>query len=240
MEPVYQSLSERALALISKLESSTNQNRVIVALAGPPGSGKSTIAKNIVGRLNGTSASPFAAITPVDGFHLPRSTLDQMSNHDEAYARRGASWTFDAAGVAQLVQTLSASRFRSLEKLETILVPSFDHAAKDPVESGIVIGPEMQFVLLEGNYLLLDEEPWNDIRDLVDETWFVDVVPDLARNRIARRHLKVGIEQTMDAAYRRAEGNDLLNGVEIREKLLKPNILLQSVEDSTEWTMMEC
>ncbi|KAG4432881.1 hypothetical protein IFR05_011627 [Cadophora sp. M221] len=233
MEPVYQSLTERAIALKSKLDSSTNQNRVIIGLAGPPGSGKSTIAEHVIGRLNGTSATPYAAIVPMDGFHLPRSALDQMPNSCEAYARRGASWTFDAGGIAKLVQTLSTSRFRSPEKLETILAPSFDHAVKDPVEGGIVIGSETQVVLLEGNYLLLDEEPWRGIRELVDETWFVDVEPGLARNRIARRHVKSGIEKTMEAAYRRAEGNDLLNGVEIRTKLLKPDMLVRSVEESS-------
>ncbi|PVH88997.1 P-loop containing nucleoside triphosphate hydrolase protein [Cadophora sp. DSE1049] len=169
----------------------------------------------------------------MDGFHLPRSTLERMPNSSEAYARRGASWTFDADGIADLVRTLSKSRFRSPEKMDTILAPSFDHAVKDPVENGIAIGPQIQFVLLEGNYLLLDEEPWRGIRELVDESWFVDVEPELARSRIAKRHVKSGIEQTMEAAYRRAEGNDLLNGVEIRKKLVRPDILVRSVEESS-------
>ncbi|KAH7409472.1 P-loop containing nucleoside triphosphate hydrolase protein [Cadophora sp. MPI-SDFR-AT-0126] len=233
MEPIYQLLTERAPVLKSKIDSNTNQSRVVVILAGPPGSGKSTIAEHVVERLNGTCATPLAAIVPMDGFHLPRSTLDRMPNSREAYARRGASWTFHADGIADLVQTLSKSRFRSPEKMDTILASSFDHAVKDPVENGIVIGPHIQFVLLEGNYLLLDEEPWRGIRELVDESWFVDVEPGLARSRIAKRHVKAGIEQTMEAAYRRAEVNDLLNGMEIRRKLLKPDILVTSVEEAS-------
>ncbi|KAK0109942.1 putative kinase [Cadophora gregata] len=232
MEPIYQSLTERALALKSKIDSDTNQNRVVVILAGPPGSGKSMIAQHVVERLNSTCATPFASVVPMDGFHLPLSTLDRMPNRSEAYARRGSSWTFDAAGVSNLVQTLSKSRFKSPDKTETILAPSFDHTAKDPVENGIVIGPHIKFVLLEGNYLLMDEEPWRNIRELVDESWFVDVEPELARIRIAKRHVRARIEKTMDAAYRRAEGNDLLNGVEIRRKLRKPDVLVQSVEET--------
>ena len=48
--------------------------------------------------------------------------------------------------------------------------------------------PEVTFVLLEGNYLLLNEGPWNRIKELVDEAWFV------AKGRIAKRHIKSGIE----------------------------------------------
>lgn len=227
MEPVYASLADRALELRKQLEGSP-QSRVIVVLAGPPGSGKSTIADKVVKRLNATSNTPFAAVLPMDGFHLPRSTLDALPNKAEAYARRGASWTFDEEGVLKLVHLLSKSRF---EPSDIILAPSFDHALKDPVQAGIKITPEVKFILLEGNYLLLDEKPWNQIKGLVDETWFVDVDPDLARNRIAKRHIKAGIESTWEAAVNRAEGNDLLNGVEIRNKLVQPTVIIHSVEE---------
>jgi pantothenate kinase len=229
MEPVYQSLTDRALALKQRLGNGTPaQNRIVIVLAGPPGSGKSTIAAQVVRRLNATSTAPFAALLPMDGFHLPRSTLDLLPNRAEAYARRGACWTFDSIGILNLVHLLSESRF---EPSDIILAPSFDHALKDPVEEGIRITPEIKFVLLEGNYLLLDEEPWSRIEGLVDDTWFVDVDPILAKGRIAKRHIKSGIETTWEAAVRRAEGNDLLNGVEIREKMVRPAVMVHSVEE---------
>lgn len=228
MEPVYKSLTNRALSLKQNLVDSKGQHRVVVILAGPPGSGKTTIAGKVAERLNATSSTPFVAVIPMDGFHLPRSTLDQMPNKAEAYARRGAPWTFDADGVLSLVQKLSNSRN---EATETILAPSFDHAVKDPVADGIEIGKETSFVILEGNYLLLDEEPWRGIKGMVDESWFVDVDPILAKNRIAKRHIKSGIEDNWDAAVKRAEGNDLLNGVTIRENLVQPDVVVHSVEE---------
>jgi pantothenate kinase len=230
MEPVYRSLTERALSLKNRLDNgSPGQQRIVVVLAGPPGSGKSTIAAKVVQRLNATSTTPFAALVPMDGFHLPRSALDLLPNRAEAYARRGASWTFDSNGILNLVYTLSTSRFESSS--QTILAPSFDHALKDPVEDGIRIIPEIKFVLLEGNYLLLDEEPWCQIEGLVDDSWFVDVEEKLARGRIAKRHIKSGIEASWEAAVRRAEGNDLVNGRIIREKLVTPTVVVQSVEE---------
>jgi pantothenate kinase len=228
MEAIYSSLTDRALQLSKQLnDASTPQHRIVVALAGPPGSGKSTIAAKVVQRLNATYTTTFAAIVPMDGFHLPRSTLDALPNKLEAYARRGASWTFDESGVLKLVNVLSKSRF---EPSDVIIAPTFDHAAKDPLEGGITITSDVMFVLLEGN-LLQDEEPWNRIQGLVDDTWFVDVDPELARTRIARWHIKVRIETTWEAAVRRAESNDLLNGVEIRKKLVKPAVVIQSMEE---------
>jgi len=229
MESIYSSLTDRALELFKELESTyPTRHRIVVALAGPPGSGKSTIAAEVVRRLNATSTTPFAAIVPMDGFHLPRSTLDTLPNKLEAYARRGASWTFDENGVLKLVNMLSESRS---EKSDAIIAPTFDHAFKDPVEDGIRITSDVKFVLLEGNYLLLDEHPWNQIQELVDDTWFVDVNPGLARTRIANRHIKAGIEMTWEDAVRRAESNDLLNGMEIRTKLVKPAVVIRSIEE---------
>ncbi|KAL6693501.1 hypothetical protein J3F84DRAFT_396398 [Trichoderma pleuroticola] len=150
-----------------------------------------------------------------------------MPNSAEAYARRGAPWTFDAAGVVRFVEELSESRFGAHRK--TIMAPSFDHAIGDPVEGGITLGQEIQFVLLEGNYLLLDAEPWNKIRELVDETWFVDVDPTLATERIAKRHIQSGIELDWNGALKRVRDNDLPNGVQIRDKLLTADIKIESI-----------
>lgn len=230
MEEVYTTLTARATAL-KTLCDDKNQHRVVVALAGPPGSGKSTIAATVVQRLNSISQGPFAAAVPMDGFHLSRAELDQLPNREEAYARRGASWTFDAAGVIHLITTLSNSRTSKSATPAVILAPSFDHAAKDPLKDGIVLSPDITFIILEGNYLLLDEEPWSGIARLVDDTWFVDVLPELARERIAKRHLLSGIESNWEDAVKRAEGNDLLNGVVVREKLVRPAVGVWSVQE---------
>ncbi|KAL7952360.1 hypothetical protein V8C34DRAFT_319111 [Trichoderma compactum] len=150
-----------------------------------------------------------------------------MPNSAEAYARRGVPWTFGTANVVRLVEELSDSRLGAHKK--TIIAPSFDHATKDPVEGGIVLGQEIQVVLLEGNYLLLDAEPWNKIKELVDETWFVDVDPALATERIAKRHIQSGIGLNWNGAIKRVRDNDLLNGVQIRDKLLTPDIRVESI-----------
>lgn len=227
MEEVYSSLTTRALQIHTSLKGDQHRKRAVIALAGPPGCGKTTIATEVVQRLNKSAPKPYAVVLPMDGFHLPRATLDTMPNREEAYARRGAAWTFDAEGVLELVTKLHESK---RNRSQVITAPAFDHAGKDPVHGAITIAPEVSLVILEGNWLLYDQGPWSRIAALVDDTWYVDVEPALARDRVAKRHLKSGIEETWEAAVARAEGNDLLNGEEVRTRCVKPAVIVESIE----------
>ena len=94
-----------------------------------------------------------------------------------------------------------------------LAAPSFDHAAGDPVPDDIRIetpaagGP--RFVLVEGNYLFLDEPPWDAVRRHCAERWVMDVAPARAMARIVRRHEAVGA--TRAEAEARAASSDALN-----------------------------
>ncbi|KAI1396520.1 P-loop containing nucleoside triphosphate hydrolase protein [Hypoxylon fuscum] len=237
MDAVYESLATRACNLQEALHREDSAHtRIIIALAGPPGSGKSTIAEKVSCRINRKSHKSgvyIATAVPMDGFHYPRAHLDSLPNSEDAHARRGAYWTFDATGVLELAKKLHASRKRTAEG-EAILVPSFDHFLKDPVADGVRIAPEVNIVILEGNWLLYDRAPWQGIAELMDDIWFVDVDPLLARRRVAARHIKSGIEETWDAALARADGNDVLNGEDIRNHLIEPNIRIESIEMSSQ------
>jgi pantothenate kinase len=130
MESLYTSLAARALKVHEKAREDNIQHRAIIAVAGPPGSGKSTIADEVVRRLNKTAANPFAVVMSIDGFHLPRKTLNQLPNWEEAYERRGVAWTFDAPGAVNLVKRLQQTKS---DRTAIISAPSFNHAEKDPV-----------------------------------------------------------------------------------------------------------
>ena len=87
-----------------------------------------------------------------------------------AFRRRGAPFTFDADAFLKLVVALRNTPVtRHEEPGLSIRAPSFDHALKDPVADGIEIPSTTKVVIIEGNYTLLDEAPWNKIAQLVDE-----------------------------------------------------------------------
>lgn len=175
----------------------TGNSQFWIGLAGGPGSGKSTLAEALKARLG-----PLLTIIPLDGYHYYRSELDAMEDPEEAHIRRGAPFTFNSA---RFVDDLIKARGRG----EGVF-PSFDHAIGDPVEATIHLHKGPQIVLVEGNYVLLDTEPWCQLRQRVfDETWFLDVPVPECNQRVGKRHVKTGL--TEEQAKRRVATNDSIN-----------------------------
>ncbi|KAG8047936.1 hypothetical protein GUJ93_ZPchr0012g19436 [Zizania palustris] len=57
------------------------------------------------------------------------------------------------------------------EEEGSVYAPSFDHGVGDPVENDIFVKPQHKIVIVEGNYLFLEEDGWREIRALFDEKW---------------------------------------------------------------------
>ena len=168
-----------------------------IGLAGGPGSGKSTLAEALKARLG-----ELLTIIPLDGYHYYRSELDGMEDPEQAHARRGAPFTFNAKKfVDDLIKARNAGEG---------VFPSFDHGVGDPVEADIQLLKGPQIVLVEGNYLLLDTKPWIHLRARVfDETWFLDVSVSESNRRVYERHIKTG--KTEKHAQLRVATNDSIN-----------------------------
>ncbi|CCG82911.1 Putative uncharacterized protein [Taphrina deformans PYCC 5710] len=222
MQPTLDLMVNHLKETIAQKEGGMIRPRIIITISGIPGSGKTTLALALAEALNaqvgdeGVEKHFKTAVISMDGFHYPRSQLDE-----EGTRRRGAPFTFDAPAVVQLVERLRMSTYR---QLPDILAPSFDHAIKDPVVDDVSIVRSTNIVILEGNYLLLKDDPWNKIRDLVDESWLLLCDFNVAEERLAKRHLAAGLVQTLEAGIDRVRFNDMPNGRYLLENSLPPTI----------------
>lgn len=169
-----------------------DQARCLIGIAGPPGAGKSTLAAQLA-----TALGPAAAVLPMDGYHLDNDALEDMG----LLHRKGAPETFDGSAFVQLV--------RCLRQQGSVTYPTFDRDQDRTVPSGGRISEDTRIVLIEGNYLLLQDAPWSDLKDLFDLTLFLDVPRAVLKSRLVARWREHGLSQ--DAAEHRAEANDMRN-----------------------------
>lgn len=180
--------------LLARARTLTTRDRVLVGIAGAPGSGKSTIAELVGERLGAEGV-----VVPMDGFHLTNDELVRLDRRQ----RKGAPDTFDVAGYVNLLRRLHA------EPADTVYAPRFDRDHEMSIAGEIAVRPEHRIVVTEGNYLLLDSPGWREVRPLLDEAWFVEVDEQLRLERLIRRHVVHGKDE--EAAVRWATVSDQAN-----------------------------
>lgn len=181
--------------------------RLVVAIAGPPGAGKSTLSAYLRDALNGgeaggdPAAGPAdgpAVIVPMDGFHLDNVILDQRGLR----SRKGSPPTFDCTGFAALLERLRGAR-------EDVVIPVFDRALDLARAGASIVRADHRILLVEGNYLLLDREPWSRLMPFFDMTIRLDVPFPVLEQRLVQRWLDHGHDER--AARERALSNDIPN-----------------------------
>ncbi len=171
-----------------------NAGRVIVAVAGPPAAGKSTIAEEIVAILPEGSA----AVVPMDGVHYDDRVLDQIGWRQ----RKGAPETFDLDGYESLLKRLRAAD-------ADVAIPVFDRSMELSRGSAAIVPRTTKFIITEGNYLLLDEEAWSKVRPLLNHCWYLTADRHTRIERLLHRHLRGGRDDI--AARAKVHDSDMAN-----------------------------
>ena len=151
--------------------------RKILGITGPPGACKSTLADAIIEAMGDD-----ARLVGMDGFHLAQRELARLGRQE----RKGAPDTFDAAGYVSLLRRLS-------QNTEAVVyAPWFDRSVEEPIACAVPIEREVPLVVNEGNYLLVDDGDWAQVRPLLGTCWYVDLDEWTRIDRLVTRHQSFG------------------------------------------------
>ena len=154
--------------------------RYIVFLAAPPAVGKSTLAYFIEHLSNNMkNAIPVQSLS-LDGFHHKNAYL---KNH-HLTNRKGMPETFDLEAFKEKLKRL---------KYENMVWPKYDRRLHDVVDEGVYV--EAEIVLIEGNWLLLNEEGWKDLDQYCDYSIFIKADESLLRDRLINRKINGGMRK---------------------------------------------
>ena len=188
------------------------KDRNLIAIAGPPGSGKSTIAEIVVDLMNENLMK--TSLVPMDGFHLDNKTLEKENLLD----RKGAPETFDVKGFTELIKKLRYKRNSS--------VPLFDRTLDEVVKNGRKISSEQEYIVIEGNYLLLNKDSWRDLYNYWDYKVFLSVESSVLKSRLIKRWLDEN--HTYSEAEARVLKNDLVNADIVNSNKLNATVEFQT------------
>ncbi|MDX3925864.1 MAG: nucleoside/nucleotide kinase family protein [Shinella sp.] len=205
--------ARRIVDLALKRFSDGEKRRVLIAIAGAPGSGKSSLAERAVDLINGGRAAS-AALFPMDGYHYDDAVLENMGR----LAFKGAIDTFDAHGFRHMLRRLKANED------DIIAIPVFDRSIEIARAGGRLIPQSTDIIICEGNYLLVDQAPWDLLKPIFDFTVFVEVDEEELRRRLQERWRRFGLDEA--EITRKVENNDLPNGLAIMAASAEPDLRL--------------
>ena len=200
-------LKVRTQAVAEGIRALPEGRRRLIAIAGPPGAGKSTLAAALMQELG-----PTAALVPMDGFHFDNDTLTARGLRN----RKGAPETFDLEGLSSLLGQLIRE--------DEVAIPGFDRALDKVVGSSTLVQAGHRWVIVEGNYLLLDEPGWRDLARQWDLSVYLDEPHDVLEERLVRRWLDLGL--TLDDARAWTLGNDIPNARRVAAARLPADLVL--------------
>ncbi len=209
MAGVVTDLAGLAAAVLAR----TGAGRLIVAIAGAPGSGKSTLAEDLTARLN-AGPTPLAMVLPMDGYHYDDLYLVPAGLRP----RKGAPQTFDVGGLYHTLQ-----RLRARDEAE-VAVPVFDRKIEIARAGARLIPADIPVIVVEGNWLLLNQPPWDRLHPLFDLTVLVEVPEPVLRARLRQRWEGFGLTEAEIIA--KLEENDLPNGRLVRDGSVTPGFRL--------------
>ncbi len=202
-------------ALTGRLLAVPKGRRHITAVAGAPGSGKSTTAEHLVDALNAAMPGR-AALLPMDGYHYDDIVLTARGRRPW----KGAPDTFDVGGLRAML-----ARLRARDEDE-VAVPVFDRSIEIARAGARIIPASADLIVAEGNYLLLSRAPWDSLAAFFDLRVLIAVSEEVLRDRLGARWVHYGLSP--DAIRAKLEENDLPNGRVVAAESAGADVILRT------------
>jgi pantothenate kinase len=195
--------------------------RFLLGIAGPPGSGKSTLAEltcRIWNEEINTTTCGAASIVPMDGYHHSNEELLQMG----LLHLKGIPATFDSQSFIKKLKEIQSQPHK------THYCPRFDRSIEASVADDISVTPEHKVVIVEGNYLLLDEAPWDELSTIFNSIWYIDASESVLLPRLLSRHQAAGKDSAK--AREKVESTDLPNARLVEKTKTRADKILTAEE----------
>ncbi|TDR56291.1 pantothenate kinase [Halomonas ventosae] len=205
--PCVHSLVEVTRRILAAAE---GRQRLLVALAGPPGAGKSYRSEQLLQAIDDALPGQ-GVVVPMDGYHFDNAVLGEA-----LLPVKGAPHTFDAEGLR-----VDLERIRRADA--AVAVPVFDRPLDLARAGGRLVTREHRIVIVEGNYLLLDQEPWRALHGLFDLSVMLEVDDATLEQRLIERWLAMG--RDAEAARRKALDKDMPNARLIQTTSIPPDLV---------------
>ena len=193
-----------------------NAKRFLVAIAGPPGAGKSTLADNVAKALKAKGES--VEVLPMDGFHMDNAVLVEKG----LLKRKGVPESFDVRAFLDIVKAVRAAD-------QEVLVPVFDRSREIAIASARIVSADHRFIVIEGNYLLFNQGKWAELEGMFDYSIMLAPPMEVLEERLWARWRGYDLDE--EAARAKVYGNDLPNGRLILENRRRADVTIDIVQD---------
>ena len=203
---------DQLLISITERIDNDDKSRYFIALSGPPASGKSTISQKLANDLSAKEYN--SSILQMDGFHYD----DLILKEKKLLLKKGAPETFDVMGLINFVSRL--------QKEDDVVIPIFDRSLELSRSSAAIISKNTKVIILEGNYILLNNYPWKELHKFFNSTVIINCEEKVLEKRLIERWEKFNLpkEEIKEKVYK----NDLPNGVNVLKNSIKADYILEN------------
>ena len=200
------------------------KERIIVFMAAPPAVGKTTLCEFLEYLSKQDQEFTDIQALGLDGFHYHS---DYINSHDAIVLGekvpmkqvKGCPETYDTEKLRQKLEHI---------KTEDILWPIYDRNLHDVVEDQIKV--EKNIILIEGNWLLLKEEPWKTMQQYADYKILILADEEMLKERLISRKEKGGLSREEAVAW--YQNSDSKNVTRVLRDSLQGDLLLKVEEDN--------